>query len=258
MNPFLLGLAGQAAGSIFSGLFGANSAGKASQAQQDAIKAAEGQLNGYLTQSLGYQQPIYQQGMQSLADVGKGMQSGAYNVSPYSYQPQPFNFQQDPGYQFTLGQGQQAINTNAARTGTQLSSGNLKNLTSFSAGLAGQSYGAAYNRYLQGTGMGMTNAMNTFQAGSQNAGQRFGMGMNLANIGVGAANNMGNLTSSYGTNGNAARAELVGNLLLSDALAGGELAGKNRGSQGIRNANAQYRVRGIRWGCHVNLSELFG
>ena len=52
---------------------------------------------------------------------------------------------------------------------------------------------ASYNRYLQGQGMGMTNAMNTFQSGSQNAGQRFGMSMNLADLGVGAANNMGNL-----------------------------------------------------------------
>ena len=204
MNPFLAGALG--VGSIFSGLFGASSADKASEAQQGAIKQAEGQLTGYLTQSLGYQQPIYQQGMQSLANVGQGMQAGSYNVNPYNYQTQPFNFQADPGYQFTLGQGQQAINANAARNGTQLSSGNMKNLATFTTGLAGQTYNASYNRYLQGQGMGMTNAMNTFQSGSENAGQRFGMGMNLANLGVGAANNMGNLTSAYGTN----IAELLG------------------------------------------------
>ena len=44
MNPFLAGGLVSAVGSIFSGLFGANSADKASEAQQGAIKDAEGKL----------------------------------------------------------------------------------------------------------------------------------------------------------------------------------------------------------------------
>ena len=204
MNPFLTG--GMALGSIFSGLFGAEKSGEASQAQQEAIKAAQGQLQGYLTQSLGYQQPIYQQGMQNLNAVNQGMQNGSYNVSPYNYQAQPFNYQQSPGYQFAVNQGQGAINANAARMGTQLSSGNLKNLASFTTGIANQDYGNQFNRYMQGQQFNASNAMNAYNTQNQQAQQRFGNSMNLAGLGVGAANNMGSLTSNYGTN----IAELIG------------------------------------------------
>jgi hypothetical protein len=204
MNPFLAGAMGL--GSIFSGLFGAVTSSEASQAQQDAIKAATEQLHGYLTQSLGYQQPIYQQGMKNLADVNAGMQSGSYNVAPYSYQAQPFNYEQSPGYQFAVNQGQGAINANAARMGTQLSSGNLKNLASYTTGMANQDYGNQWNRYMQGQQFNAGNQWNAYQSQNEQANQRFGRGMTLAGTGINAANNMGQLTSNYGTN----IAELMG------------------------------------------------
>ena len=200
MNPLLAGMGINAATSIFSGLLGADASEDASQAQLAAINQAQGQLNQYLQQGLGYQQPIYQSGMQNLSQVNQNMASGSYNVQPYSYQAQPFNFQADPGYNFAKQQGIGAINANAAANGMQLSSGTQKNLAKFTTGLADQTYNNAYNRYMTGQQFNAGNAMNSYQTRNQQAQQRYDMGLNLANMGIGAANNMSNLTMSAGNN----------------------------------------------------------
>lgn len=57
------------------------------------------------------------------------------------------DYQADPGYQFRLDQGQQALERSAAARGGLLSGGALKDTTAYAQGAASQEYGNAYNRF---------------------------------------------------------------------------------------------------------------
>lgn len=62
----------------------------------------------------------------------------------FSFTPQ--DLQNEPGYQFQLNQGTEAINNSASSKGTLQSGNTLKALTEFGQGLAGTSYQNAFNR----------------------------------------------------------------------------------------------------------------
>jgi hypothetical protein len=57
------------------------------------------------------------------------------------------DFQQDPGYQFRLAEGEKAINRAAAARGGYDSGGALKALTRYGQGVASDEYGNAFNRW---------------------------------------------------------------------------------------------------------------
>lgn len=120
------------------------------------------------------------------------------------------DYQQDPGYQFRLDQGSQALERSAAARGGLLSGGTLKDLTNYQQGAASQEYGAAYNRFNQdqsnrfarlATLAGFGSAANnvTANAGTTTAGN---IGNNIIGAGnaqaagyVGAANGVNNSIS---------------------------------------------------------------
>lgn len=58
----------------------------------------------------------------------------------------------DPGYQFALKQGTDALQGSAAAKGTLRTSGTLKDLMQYGQGMAAQQYGDVYNRALQTAG----------------------------------------------------------------------------------------------------------
>lgn len=106
------------------------------------------------------------------------------------------DYQEDPGMQFRLQQGEQGINRAATASGARYSGATLKALARFNSGLASQEYGNAYNRFKSDTGdrfnrlsglagTGQTAVNQTGQA-SQNA---YGT---IANIGQQNANMQGN------------------------------------------------------------------
>lgn len=80
------------------------------------------------------------------------------------------------GYQFTLQQGQEAIQKAAAAQGGLFSSGTLKSLAGYTTGTANQYYGQAYNQ-----------ALSTFQANQQSALNQAGVLQGLSNTGLSAA-----------------------------------------------------------------------
>lgn len=80
----------------------------------------------------------------------------------------------DPGFQFAMEQGQQALERSAAARGTLLTGGTLKDLASFSIGTGLQGYDQAWNRAFQ----------------QQNA--QFGQLYNTAGLGLNAATSYGN------------------------------------------------------------------
>jgi hypothetical protein len=62
---------------------------------------------------------------------------------------EPGDLQNDPGYQFNLQQGEQALDRKNAASGGFYSGGALKEAANFGSGLAENTYGNAYTRWLQ-------------------------------------------------------------------------------------------------------------
>lgn len=129
------------------------------------------------------------------------------------------DYLEDPGYQFRLQQGEQAINRAAAAAGRYDSGRALKDLGEFNSGMASQEFGNAYNRWNND----QTNIFNRL-SGVAGTGQQ--ATNSLAQLGQNAAANIGNIQLQAG---NAAAAGKIG----SANAWGGALGG-------VTNALAQY------------------
>ena len=132
----------------------------------------------------------------------------ASTLSNLLQNPAQFNFQADPGYQFRLQQGQQAINRSAAARGAAGGSGTAKSLAQFGSSLASQEYQNAWNRWNTGqqqriaglenlAGMGERGAEYSGDLGLRGATTGAGLGVNAAQYGgnarmgtTGAASNL--------------------------------------------------------------------
>lgn len=133
------------------------------------------------------------------------------------------NWQQDPGYQFQLQQGQNAINSAAAARGMGNSGATLKALAGYNQQMASNAYDKAYDRE--------SNRLNQVAQYGQNANQ------NLFN----ASQNYGNQTSAnYMGLGNAAAASEIGKGNQQMAFLGGL---KDNVSQGMGMAFSDRRLK---------------
>lgn len=89
------------------------------------------------------------------------------------------DFQQDPGYQFRMDQGQQALERSAAARGGLLSGAALKDTARFSQGLASQDYQAAFDRFQTNRSnklnplLSLAGSAQTASTAAGNAGQQF-------------------------------------------------------------------------------------
>lgn len=106
------------------------------------------------------------------------------------------DYQQDPGMQFRLDQGEQGINRAATAAGARYSGATLKALARFNSGLASQEYGNAYNRFKSDTG-DRFNRLSGLAGTGQTAVNQIGQaGQNaynaIGNAGMQNATNMGN------------------------------------------------------------------
>jgi hypothetical protein len=201
-------------GAVGGALIGSNAATQASKAQQRATQQGMGALTGAYNQGQGFMKPAYDVGQQNLATLNQMVNQGAYNVGPYNYQmgqaPQDqFNFKTDPGYQFRMQQGSNAMNSAAAKAGGQLSGGTQKALQRYGQGFASNEFGNAFNRFANqrdfnqgqyqfGTTAGMTNAMNQYNSQNQQAQQQYNRMAGLADLGVTGGQNMANYAQNYG------------------------------------------------------------
>lgn len=248
---------------IGGGLIQKNAVTQAQRAQERALNRAEGATTGAYNEAKGYQQPYYDVGTQGMRSLASMVNQGAFDVNPYQYQMQQapneqFNFQADPGYAWRMQQGTNAINSNAAAAGNQLSGATLKALAKYGQNMASQEYGNAFDRFNQnrnfaqgqyqfGTTTGMQNAMNQYNAANQQANQRYDRFENLAGYGQQAASNLGNLATGYGQNmsglatdrGNVQAQGIMGRGQAYDRMLGGTLQGINQGIQGQQGRGAQ-------------------
>jgi hypothetical protein len=170
---------------IFSAQPGQQAAAAQTAADQQALQALTKQFGagrGALTTDYAAaldpwtrQFTYAQEGQDALADA-LGLRGLAGNARAQQA------FQNNPGYQFQLGQGLDAVTANAARLG-QLNSGNTDiDLTKFAQGLAGTSWNDYVNRLqpflsagqgaaggIAGVNTGLGNAMNQSYQGQGNA-----------------------------------------------------------------------------------------
>jgi hypothetical protein len=176
--------------SAASGAYGANQAGKAADSQLQAAREAQ-----------ALQEPWRQGGMRGLnrllEELGIG---GDPNYANYGRSARDFgmaDFNADPGYQFRMDQGQQALERSAAARSGLLSGRAAKDTLKFAQGLGSQEYGNAFNRYQAERSA----RLNPLQS--------------LSGVGQSAANTIG----EYGTQG--ANAQAAGRVGAANAITNG-------------------------------------
>lgn len=202
----LIGGALSGGGSILSGILGSdaseNAAAQQEKAQQQVFNTTAaavqgGQANvganiGIANQDLGNASnlfnPYVSQGQTALNSL-QGLISGPNSplVTPFSFTQA--DLQNSPGYQFTLQQGQQAIQRAAAAQGGLFSSGTLKSLAGYTTGTADQYFNSAYNQ-----------ALGTYNTNTNTALQKISSLQNLANLGYGATGAQAGLAGQQAAN----------------------------------------------------------
>jgi len=202
------------------GLYGANQAGKAADAQANAAYESNANQLAMYNQNRADQMPWMQQGKTRLEQLG-GMldQGGALNQRYQQFQPMTMaSFQTDPSYQFRRDEGIRGIeNSMAGRSG--FGGGNmLKALSRYNSGLASTEYGAANDRYNQN----FTTGYNQFNNDQNTTYNRLA---SLAGIGQTTAANLGAAGQNYANQAgqglmNAADARAQGYTANANALSG--------------------------------------
>lgn len=114
---------------------------------------------------------------------------------------------QDPGYQFGMEQGQQALDRKASASGGRVSGAALKAASRFGTNYASTGYNAAYqrrqdrlNRLQALAGIGQTATAGSAMAGANMANQVSNMQTGLGNARAGAIMNQGQVWANAGNN----------------------------------------------------------
>lgn len=195
-------------GSVISGALGADAARGAANTQADAAnRATQAQREGIAMQKemfdkqVSLQEPFRQNGLTAqnqLMGLMAGKMGRGFTAD---------DFQTDPGYQFRMGEGMNAIQNSAAARGGLLSGGTLKALQKYGQDFASNEYNNAYNRF-------NTDNTNVFNRYASIAGQgqtaTNAMGSAAANYGNSYANGMGQIGNNMMGAGNAQAAGQVG------------------------------------------------
>jgi len=163
-------------GNLWDDVTGKTASDKADDAKTRAMGDATRSVERMFDKSQATQKPWLEAGARGLAGLEAGINSGRfatqnrqYNApdafqygefqegdpyqaqqydAPDAYQDTEFkfDFEADPGYQFRLKQGQNAIEGSAAARGGLFSGAAGRQLQDYTQGLASQEYGTAYNR----------------------------------------------------------------------------------------------------------------
>jgi hypothetical protein len=156
--------------------------GESEQKILDYLKGSEatgrGDITGGLAKAETYGQPYMQAGTQSLdalmQSLGIGPKGPGSDLRT--------QFQQSPGYQYTVQQANNAARRQAAATGQGMSGAELRGITAGAQGEANKGWQDWYNNYQNRLG-------GIVGIGQATAGQQSGIaaqgGFNLANLGLG-------------------------------------------------------------------------
>lgn len=177
-------------GAVGSALIGGASAKSAAKDQAKATgKAVDAQLQGQ-REALAAQEPLLKDAgiarnrLMELMGIGGNAGAQGYGSLNQQFAFNPSDLQNEPGYQFQLQQGQNALDRRASAGGSFFSGAGLQAASNFNQDLAGTAYNGAYNR-----------ALNTFQTNRQNTLNPL---QSLAGQGQSAANNVGQIQMGTG------------------------------------------------------------
>lgn len=235
-----IGAGVSAVGGIASSLIGANAASSAAQTQEQGTQAAIAEQQREFNVEQQNAAPYLQAGQGSLAQLTAGTAPGGSLVAPFGETyttPAPFSYgaftaptgvteTNDPGYQFRLQQGEQALERGAAASGGAFSGGTLKALQRYGQDYASNEYSNVYNRALQGYNTNFTNAYNAYNLNTQTGLQGYQTRFNTYNT---------NQTNAYNRLASLAG---LGQTAVGQLNNAGQVAATNIGSDVTSGANA--------------------
>lgn len=193
----------------------ANAVESAAQKGADAASQSLNLQREMFNKQIELQEPWRAAGVNALTK----MQGGDYSPVPTF----AFNYNQntDPGTQFRLQQGLNAMNATAAARGGLISGNALKAGQDYGQAQGSQEYQNAFNRYLT-----------SYNAGTNQANTMYNRSASLAGIGQTATNQLGSQAGQYGAN--------AGNIAMT--------AGANAGNAQLALGN----IRGSQYGNYGN------
>jgi hypothetical protein len=200
--------AGIAAGGAIGGaVISSNAASDAAEAQGAAADKATDLQRDIYNQNRTDQQPWRQAGISALGQLGSDDYKRDFTMS---------DFNKDPGYDFRMKQGRQAVERSAAARGGLQSGGTLKAIARYGEDYASNEYDKAYNRFNADrdrrfnrlaslAGVGQTANSQVANAGMNFANQAGANMMGAANAqgaaGIAGANAWGNALGGLGKSG---------------------------------------------------------
>lgn len=239
------------AGTVAASAIQSGAAKKAAKTQAESADEATQLQREMYEQQREDIQPWRQAGMWALPRLQEMIRQGPGDPfrAPRGLDPRRFQFTpptaqslvNDPGYQFRLRAGQQALEGSAAARGGLLSGGAMRGLTEFGQQLGSQEYQNAYNRALGQNELGYGRALTANQDQYNRALQQWqlGQGLNqqqynrlagLAGTGQSTTQYLGGLGQEY--------AKQAGELALQrgTALSAGQMGAANAWGSGIQSA----------------------
>lgn len=203
------GFVAVAGATVVGGIMSSNAAGSAADAQSRSAQMSTDEQRRQFDITEANMKPFRDAGLSVLPQLQSGLAKGGEFNRNFTLA----DFQQDPGYQFRMDQGQQALERSAAAGGGLLSGGTGKALQQYGQDYASGEYSNAYNRFnndqttrfnrlsaLAGTGQTATNTIGQLGAQtSANIGENYLQAGNAKAAGyIGQGNAVNNGISSLG------------------------------------------------------------
>ena len=214
---------------VVGSIISSNASKSAAQTQADAANNATAANTAATERQIQVSEPWRTAGTTAVNQLSAMTQPGGEATKAFSYGPFDYNANTDPGTQFRLQQGLNAMNATAAARGGLISGNALKAGQDYGQAAGSQEYQNAFSRYLQN----YSNAQNTFQLNRNNLlgplqflsgqGQAAAAGQ-ASNIGANAANNAALSTGA------------------ANAQAAGQIGSANAFTGGASNAIGQYML----------------
>jgi hypothetical protein len=218
-----------AVGTIGGAYLSSQAAKSAASTQAAAADRATAAQQAGLAEQTAINAPFVDKGTAALNKLSAMTEPGGRLTQDFSYAPFDYNQNTDPGTQFRLQQGLNAMNATAAARGGLISGNALKAGQDYGQAQGSQEYGNAFNRYLSN----YANAQNTFQLNRNNLTEPLKF---LTSIGQAAGSNQ---AANIGNFANASAANTIG---AANANAAGQIGSANAYNSAIGQGINAYQT----------------
>lgn len=200
--PFAWAAGIAAVGSLAGGLISSNASKDAAQTQADAANQANQLTQQRYEDTKAQLAPYTQLGSEAGGSVGSllGLSgdptAAGYGSLTHGFTADDFKKYQDPGYQFQLQQGTQALQNSQAAGDGVLSGGALKGLINYNQNMASTAYSNAYDRWNSTNTNTYNRLSGLLQVGQNSAAGVGAQGVNLAGTQANALMSGANATAA--------------------------------------------------------------